>query len=836
MSPNTSLNSHVKVDPASDPSVKVGEPLDRVDLALAAILALGSLALFWKVIFTPSMLFMRDVYNYTYPSTRFIQEMCRHGTLPYWNPYMNYGQPLLENPNLLFFYPYTLFIILLPIDLAYPLHYVIHFALAGIGTFLLARRWGQSRQAAFFAGFVFAFSGPLLSLGNLYNHAACAAWMPWALLATDRAVQGRTLRPWILLTLVFSLQLLAAEPFTLITTFSLCLAYALYLRGTRRPLMSASNLRMLTGFVLAGCLMVALCAVQFLPSAELLSHSRRGAQGLRYGETSSWAFHPLLLMEMLVPGFYGPALTSPTSWNAMVEDGNSPYFLSVFTGFVPLFFALVGWALGQDRRRNFVAGSTLLIFVLSLGHFTPVFSLAYLLVPLLTLVRYPVKLLVPVIMLVAILAGWGLDALRREPGQWKARRNRAVFPLAILLSCSLATWAAAWMAPKLIALPTQWALVSQGRASMEASQMAEFLATMFRIYLPGVAGFILFGFLLLLGLGQNKVWARTAVPIFALLGLAQLAQVNYQANPSAPRGFFTYRPPVLSRFSDPPGSFRVDAQPPNAKVTADANDLQGFVSFESIPEVAGMPAIVQGDFQQKLVLRAGSMLEGVEGSLNLDMERSLPPFVYDEAIYMLKQAPDTLHQVCLLGRTNVKYIVRPRRRDSSGSRILGEIFNGSPKPSYLYEDLYFVPRAYVAGTSIFTTSPLDTLRRMASPDFDALENVILAADPGASPAVQGSGPADRVEVTERQPNRVTLAAHLSRPGYAVLLDRYDSNWHARIDGREVPVLRANQLFRAVYAEPGQHVILFYYHQQGLLAGMFISALAFVALLCVYLRG
>ncbi len=451
MSANTSLNSHARVDPAADSSMEVGEPLDRVDLALAAILALGSLAMLWKVIFTPSMLFLRDVFNYTYPSTRFIHEMCRHGALPYWNPYLNYGQPLLENPNLLFFYPYTLFIILLPIDLAYPLFYVVHFALAGIGTFLLARRWGQSRQAAFFAGFIFAFSGPLLSLGNLYNHAACAAWMPWALLATDRAVRGcgvahasrplwrerlaaaggqdarpagaggetpalrAAVRPWILLTLVFSLQFLAGEPFTLLATFGLCLAYASYLRGTLRPLISTSNLRLLTGFVLAGCLMVALCAVQFLPSAELLSHSRRGAQGLRYGETSSWAFHPLLLMEMLVPDFYGPALTSPTSWNVMVGDGSGPYFVSVFTGFVPLFFALAGWALGQDRRRNFVAGSILLFFVLSLGHFTPVFSLAYLLVPLLTLVRYPVKLLVPVVMLVAILAGWGLDALRRTP-------------------------------------------------------------------------------------------------------------------------------------------------------------------------------------------------------------------------------------------------------------------------------------------------------------------------------------------------------------------------------------------------------------------------------------
>jgi hypothetical protein len=223
------------------------------------------------------------------------------------------------------------------------------------------------------------------------------------------------------------------------------------------------------------------------------------------------------------------------------------------------------------------------------------------------------------------------------------------------------------------------------------------------------------------------------------------------------------------------------------------------------------------------------MLEGVEGSLNLDIERSLPPFVYDQWIYMLRVATDTLHQDCLLGRTNVKYIVRSRRRDSSGSRILGEVFNGSPKPGFLYEDLYFVPRAYVAGTAIFTTAPPDTLRRMASPDFDALENVILATNPGTSPAVRGSAPAGAVEITERQPNRVTLTAHLSRPGYVVLLDRYDSNWHAELDGREAQVLRANQLFRAVYTPAGAHTLRFYYHQSGLLPGAIISALTLMLL-------
>jgi hypothetical protein len=815
--------------------VKVGPPLDRIDLALAAILALGLLALFWKVMFTPSMLFFRDISNYTYPCARFIQQMCRHGELPYWNPYLNYGQPLLENPNVLFFYPSTLFIILLPTDLAYPLHYVIHFALAGIGAFLLARRWGQSRPAAFFAGFAFAFSGPLLSLGNLYNHAACAAWMPWALLMTDRAVQGRTARPWILLTLVFSLQFLAAEPFTLIATFILCLAYALYLAGTRRPLMSRSNLRILAGFTLVGCLMVALCAVQFLPSVELFSNSHRGAQGLRSGETSNWSLHPLLLMEMLVPDFYGPALISPTSWNALVEDGSNPYFISVFMGFVPLFFALAGWAFGRDRRRNFVTGAAILILLLSFGRFTPLFSLAYLLVPLLSLVRFPVKLLVPFVMLIAILAGWGLDALQGEVACWKARRNRALLPLGSLLGCCLLIWAAACVVPDLALRPTEWALLRQGRSANEASQMAQFLEGMLRLYLPGVAGFLLAGFLLLTGLIQKKHWARSGVPIFAILGMILLVPAGYRANPSVPPDFYDYVPPVVSRFEGSPGTYRVASL---ARFSiAPSSGLQGYVNFQSIPEAAEIPRIAQGVFRQKLILATGSMVQHIEGSLNLDFDdRSLPPFLYDVWIYILGQAPDALRLDCLLGRTNVKYIIRPTRQDTSGAKLVSEIFNGSPQPSYLYENLYFVPRAYVAGTSIFTTSPLDTLRRMASPDFDALENVILAADPGDSPAVQGPGPAGRVEITERQPNRVTLTAHLSRPGYVVLLDRYDSNWHASIDGQEVPVLRASQLFRAVYAEPGQHVIRFYFRQKGLLAGMLISAITLVALVWICLRN
>ena len=158
------------------------------DVAAVVLLVASLVGMFWKVIFTSAMFFYRDVYNYTFPSARFIHDICRQGFLPYWNPYLNYGQPVLANPNLLFFYPFTLLIVLLPVDIAYTMHFLVHFALAGIGVYVLARSWGQTYQGAFFAAFVFMFSGPVLSLGDLYNESACAAWIPWALLVTDRAL------------------------------------------------------------------------------------------------------------------------------------------------------------------------------------------------------------------------------------------------------------------------------------------------------------------------------------------------------------------------------------------------------------------------------------------------------------------------------------------------------------------------------------------------------------------------------------------------------------------------------------------------------------------------
>ena len=124
-------------------------------------------------------------------------------------------------------------------------------------------------------------------------------------------------------------------------------------------------MRIVVGFALVGCLMLALSAVQLLPSLDLLGHSRRGTEGLPFNETTSWSFHPLLLLEFVVPGLFGSALEAPSLWTLVLNCRNMPYFPSLFVGFVPLFLALAGWALGRDRRRIFAGVSALALLVLS---------------------------------------------------------------------------------------------------------------------------------------------------------------------------------------------------------------------------------------------------------------------------------------------------------------------------------------------------------------------------------------------------------------------------------------------------------------------------------------
>ena len=75
---------------------------------------------------------------------------------------------------------------------------------------------------------------------------------------------------------------------------------------------------------------------------------------------------------------------------------------------------------------------------------------------------------------------------------------------------------------------------------------------------------------------------------------------------------------------------------------------------------------------------------------------------------------------------------------------------------------------------------------------------------------------------------MSLAVELSHPGHVVVVDGFHDGWRASVDGRATETLRANAIFRAVATPAGAHEIELVYRPGAVLAGLSISALAWLA--------
>lgn len=78
------------------------------------------------------------------------------------------------------------------------------------------------------------------------------------------------------------------------------------------------------------------------------------------------------------------------------------------------------------------------------------------------------------------------------------------------------------------------------------------------------------------------------------------------------------------------------------------------------------------------------------------------------------------------------------------------------------------------------------------------------------------------EITKYTPNEIEIVANAVKHELLFLSDRYYPGWKAYVDGKEVKILRANNFFRSIKLEPGEHKVRFVYDPLSLKIGFFIS--------------
>lgn len=279
--------------------------------------------------------------------------------------------------------------------LAYNLLLLAGMTLSGWTMALVVRRWTDSWPAGLVAGSVFAFSAHTLSrIPHL--QAQHVEFLPLALLALDRVYEAPTTRNALRLAGWFILQGLTSVYLLVFSTFALlaaALARAADLR--RHPLFT------LRGLAIAGLVSAAVLTPFLLPYWWV---SRDLGIVRSLGDAENFA------------ATWRAYLTTPArvhaAWSARFADGNV-----LFPGALGLLLTLVSVVSGaawRDRRARMALAVGLAGLALSFGSKLPGYGVLYAVMPLLHGIRATARFGWLVTFAVAILAGFGVEQVRRR--------------------------------------------------------------------------------------------------------------------------------------------------------------------------------------------------------------------------------------------------------------------------------------------------------------------------------------------------------------------------------------------------------------------------------------
>ena len=382
-----------------------------------ALLSLGSFIalLFRKTLFSPGVLAGFDLVNYFYPLKTYAARRLAAGDIPLWNPDLFFGSPFLANIQNGVLYPPNLLFSWLSFPDALLANIIGHFWWGALGMYLLVRLgWGCSWVAALLAGGVFAGSGFLGAHVGHLNQVQAAVWLPWLLLALERATGGSV--GWLVLGgWLLALQLLAGHTQEVYYSLLTVGIWAVALVVLRRPdgwrlggpaggrfrhrqwrTLVHQLPRIDTGLAPLIVLVVVvvnaagLAAAQLLPTIELSGLSHR-AGGLTLDEATALAVDRTHILESLLPTF----------WELPSQE------VIGYVGLAALVVALAGLTHPLRLGRAVVlAGIAALAVTLALGRYTSVYLLLHDWLPAFDAFRAPGRWLFIVTVALAGLAGW----------------------------------------------------------------------------------------------------------------------------------------------------------------------------------------------------------------------------------------------------------------------------------------------------------------------------------------------------------------------------------------------------------------------------------------------
>lgn len=792
----------------ADGNETVLEVLDRLPVWAAPVLYLVLTAwLFRGFIFSGDMLFGMDTMTLGYQARVFFAEALRTTGFPLWNPHILGGTPFLESlagGDSLHPLSVLLFFLVEPYR-ALGWKLVLHVFLAGLFMTGWLRTLGCTRGAALLGGTGAVLAPSFVTLvypghdGKMF----VVAMTPLLFWLGERMWRRDDLVPAALLAVAIALVLFSTHfqmAYFLFGALGAWMTLRAVQVGRRQGWAPAA--RRYATFLLFSLLGAGTAAIQLLPAVGYVTEFSRRAATTVAAESpeaaraysSSWSLHPEEAVSLVVPEFIGNNAGGGVAWTTDTYWGRNAFKLNhEYLGAVLLLLALVALlpipgggrrpsdpddpappagALGADPvLRWALAGGGAMAALFALGAHTPVWRIAFEVLPGISLFRAPSMAIFLTAFAVTTLAALGLDRgavlLQTAEGRRRLLRWSGGFTGLLALGALLAGSGV---------LLNAWEAVVRPDLSPAQARALDLLHP----YL--VQGFAIVTLLTAAGVGlfwatgSGKLPPLVLLPGLLLLVTVDLTRVNTP--------FIQTTDPTLVALPDANHRFlleRMREQPPFRVLSM----VQG--GQDVGPSAFGID-LAAGHHPNDL-LRYRELI-GMEGS-------GLPEHLV------------SFHPV-IMGILNIRYILWPDGRFGplEGLEPLSRITlaDGSPWTSvYPYPGL---PRARLVTSYRLATGPGETLDILLNDNsFDPVTEVVLEVSPPLEPQVRPQGgphPFEAVRWLEQEPDRLVLEVDTEVPALLVVSQNWFPSWVARVGGETTPVLRADHALQAIAIPAGQH--------------------------------
>ncbi|MDX2158362.1 MAG: YfhO family protein [Hyphomicrobiaceae bacterium] len=719
-----------------------------------------------------------DAKNQFYAFFRFLATSLHAGTSPFWNPYHFGGHPGIADPQSLIFSPaFVLWAWLdsAPSMLTFDVIVFVHLLAGGLGVVAIGRRRHWPVSACVLAACVFMLGGPASGRLNHTGIILCYGLFPLAALLLEIALQERSRRA----ALAFGL--IAAQIVIARNQVALLLCLALLVLGAREVLRVAEPWTFLRDrlglFAAMAAVVAALSLVPLVLTLQLASLSNRPAVTL--AEALQASVHPSVLLNLAVPNVFGSHLPDFAYWGpghhtvpevAATDDS----FNYVFVGAVPILILL--W-LGVARRRLVESGLrtwTLILagaLLFSLGRYTPVFGVVFEQVPGFVFFRRPIDGLFVVGAMVALISGQ-LVSDYVQGGRATAAR--------------LGTTTVVFVCLTVVA-----SAIGVGQRSDRLGSMSYEIAKS----IP-----ILAGATLLLWRAHGEARRTFAAACVTLLAVGELVFWNTATRLNGERHAY-YRvleqasaedQEAIGQLAQELARRRAEGARPRVEIIGLGGAWQNLAVVQGFEATNGYNPLRVGAYDR--LIQPG---ESSAFSANRRFTRTFSG--YD----------------CALARAiGLEYLVLDRPIEKLGQlarRPKVEMLRDGPS-IWIYRLANTLPRVkFHSRVVVADTDETDISGNLVHPP--EADRAHVDEDTPLSARFRylaGNGGEGQARILSWRPGRIEIAVTATAPGVLVLHDTYYPGWSAEIDGIEVPILKADTLFRAVEVEAGTHTVVFRY--------------------------